>query len=58
LTVAGFGDFGEARAWYGIVAPAGTPADAIAKLNAALVRALNAPEVQGGVDGGLGPVDN
>jgi tripartite-type tricarboxylate transporter receptor subunit TctC len=46
MTEAGFGDFGEAREWYGIVAPAGTPADAIAKLNAALVRALNAPDVQ------------
>jgi tripartite-type tricarboxylate transporter receptor subunit TctC len=46
MSEAGFGDFGNAREWYGIVAPAGTPAGAIAKLNAALVHALNAPDVQ------------
>jgi len=42
---AGFKDYGDAREWYGILAPAATPADAVAKLNAALVRALNAPDV-------------
>ena len=45
MAEAGFKDFGDAREWYGIVAPAGTPVDVIAKLNTALVRALNAPEV-------------
>ena len=45
MTEAGFRDFGDAREWYGIVAPAGTPADAINKLNSAMVRALNAPDV-------------
>ena len=45
MTEAGFKDFGDAREWYGIVAPAGTPADAIARLNAAMTRALNAPDV-------------
>ena len=32
--------------WYGIVAPAGTPKDVIAKLNAAAVKALNNPAVR------------
>ena len=45
MTEAGFKDFGDAREWYGIVAPAATPADAIARLNAAMTRALNAPDV-------------
>lgn len=34
-----------ALTWYGIVAPAATPPARIAQLNAAIVRALNAPEV-------------
>ena len=42
---AGFKDYGDAREWYGILAPAATSADAVAKLNVALVRALNAPDV-------------
>lgn len=46
MTEAGFKDFGDAREWYGIIAPAGTPADAIAKLNASVVRALREPDVQ------------
>ena len=32
--------------WWGLVAPAGTPKDVIAKLNKAFVDALNAPETQ------------
>jgi tripartite-type tricarboxylate transporter receptor subunit TctC len=32
--------------WWGLVAPAGTPKDVIAKLNHAFVAALNAPETQ------------
>ena len=35
----------ESNGSFGIVAPAGTPADAIAKLNAAFVHVLNDPEV-------------
>lgn len=31
--------------WYGVVAPASTPREAIVKLNAGIVRALNAPDV-------------
>ena len=33
-------------AWYGIVAPAGTPSDVVAKLAAALRETLQSPEVQ------------
>jgi tripartite-type tricarboxylate transporter receptor subunit TctC len=32
--------------WWGLVAPAGTPRDVIAKLNQAFVAALNSPEAQ------------
>ena len=32
--------------WFGIMAPAGTPKDNVAKLNSAIVRALNAPDVR------------
>jgi tripartite-type tricarboxylate transporter receptor subunit TctC len=32
--------------WYGIVAPAGTPKDVVARLHAAAVKALNAPAVR------------
>ena len=35
----------SASGWYGLVAPAATPKDVLAKLNAAAVRALRAPEV-------------
>ncbi len=40
--VAGF----EASSWYGVFAPAGTPADVIAKLNQEMARALTPPEVR------------
>jgi tripartite-type tricarboxylate transporter receptor subunit TctC len=36
----------EAIAWNGLLAPAGTPKDVVAKLNAELKRALEAPEVK------------
>jgi tripartite-type tricarboxylate transporter receptor subunit TctC len=36
----------EADNWYGMVAPAKTPPAIVAKLNAAAVAALHAPEVQ------------
>ena len=35
----------SASGWYGLVAPAATPKDALAKLNTAAVRALRTPEV-------------
>ena len=34
------------ESWYGLVGPAGMPADVVAKLNADLVRALNQPDVK------------
>ena len=36
----------EIDTWWGLVAPAGTPADVVGKLNAAFVAALNSPEVK------------
>lgn len=36
----------EAVEWYGVVAPAGTPRDIVARLNGEIVKALNMPEVQ------------
>jgi tripartite-type tricarboxylate transporter receptor subunit TctC len=36
----------EVPIWYGIVGPAGIPRDIIARLNAELVRAMNAPEMR------------
>lgn len=35
----------EAQVWYGFVVPAGTPADVVARLNAAIVRTAQQPEV-------------
>ena len=35
----------ESNGWFGIVVPAGTPADVIATLNTALVKVLNEPDV-------------
>ena len=39
----------ETVAWGGVVAPKGTPDDVVQKLNAALVKAIHAPEVQQGL---------
>ncbi|HEV8520566.1 MAG TPA: tripartite tricarboxylate transporter substrate binding protein [Burkholderiales bacterium] len=36
----------ESIAWYGVVAPAGTPRDIIAKLNAEMARILNLPDIK------------
>jgi tripartite-type tricarboxylate transporter receptor subunit TctC len=36
----------ETNSWYGILAPAGTPPEIVAKLNAALNKALADPEIQ------------
>lgn len=41
----GLRDF-EADQWYGVVAPAGTPADIVAKLNQAINAALNSAELK------------
>ena len=45
LAEQGLGDF-EAYAWQGLAVPSGTPPDAVAKLNKALVDALNSTAVQ------------
>jgi len=42
---AGYPELGNVIEWYGVVVPAGTPRQTIAKLNAAVVRALNSPDV-------------
>ena len=36
----------EASAWYGVLAPAGTPKPVVARLNAEILRALKMPEVK------------
>lgn len=50
----------EADQWYGIVAPAGTPADVVARLNAAINKALVSPEVaqQLAAEGGAADADH
>ena len=45
LSEAGLTGF-AADSWFGIMAPAGTPKDVIAKLNADIVRSLDTPEVK------------
>ncbi len=53
----------ETVAWFGLLAPAGTPADVIAKLNSQMVKALQTPEIKeslarlGAELSGMGPVD-
>jgi tripartite-type tricarboxylate transporter receptor subunit TctC len=42
---AGFANF-DVSSWFGLIAPAGTPPDVVNKLNAAMVKALDKPEVQ------------
>jgi len=47
LTIAESGVPGfEATQWYGVVAPAGTPADVVAKLNAAIVAILGSKDMK------------
>jgi tripartite-type tricarboxylate transporter receptor subunit TctC len=40
----------DAGVWYAVLAPAGTPREIVAKLNAEIVRALRAPEVKALLD--------
>ena len=37
----------QAAGWYGMVAPAGTPAELVHKYNASMVKALRSTEVEG-----------
>ena len=58
MAEAGYPDF-EMETWFGLVAPAGTPAPVIAKLNAAFVQAVRAPEVvKQMIDQGAEPVSD
>lgn len=43
---AGVPDYAPPGIWYGIVAPKGTPAEIVAKVNAALAKALRKPDVR------------
>ena len=36
----------EQTAWFGVLAPAGTPREIIARLNTEILKVLNAPEVK------------
>jgi len=44
----GYPDY-EISSWQGLFAPAGTPKDVVAKLNAEVVRILNLPEIRDGI---------
>ncbi len=45
------------RLWYGILAPAGTPAPLISRLNSEIVKAVNSPDLRKRlVDGGVEPL--
>ena len=46
MTEAGIGGFDNVGAWFGIVAPAGTPAAVVARLNSAIDQSLAKPEVR------------
>jgi tripartite-type tricarboxylate transporter receptor subunit TctC len=46
MTEAGIAGFDNVGAWFGIVAPAGTPAAVVARLNSAIDRSLAKPEVR------------
>jgi tripartite-type tricarboxylate transporter receptor subunit TctC len=47
----------EASSWYGVLAPAGTPEEVVARLNAEMVKALDQPEVRNSLLGeGAEPV--
>lgn len=53
----------EASSWFGLLAPAGTPADIVARLAAETAKALAAPAMrerllaQGAIPSGIGPAD-
>jgi tripartite-type tricarboxylate transporter receptor subunit TctC len=42
---AGYPELGNVNEWYGVVAPSATPPEIVGRLNAAVVKALNAPDV-------------
>jgi len=45
------------RLWYGILAPAGTPAPLISRLNSEIIKAINSPDLKKRLeDGGVEPL--
>jgi tripartite-type tricarboxylate transporter receptor subunit TctC len=49
----------EASSWFGVLAPAGTPKDVVAKIQGDIAKALNAPEIKERLSGqGAEPVGN
>lgn len=49
----------EASSWFGVLAPAGTPKEIVAKINADIVKALAAPDIKERLSGqGAEPVGN
>ena len=46
MTEAGVNGFDNVGAWFGIVAPAGTPSAVVTRLNAAIDRSLSKPEIR------------
>ncbi|WP_420226887.1 Bug family tripartite tricarboxylate transporter substrate binding protein [Pigmentiphaga litoralis] len=45
MAESGFPDF-DVSSWFGLIAPAGTPADVVTKVNTAVVKAMDDPSVQ------------
>lgn len=43
---AGYPELSNVTEWYGVVVPAATPRDIVTKINGAIVKALNSPDVQ------------
>lgn len=43
-TEAGYPELANVTEWYGVIVPSATPKDVVAKLNAAIVKALNSPD--------------
>ncbi|MGZ8264571.1 MAG: Bug family tripartite tricarboxylate transporter substrate binding protein [Burkholderiales bacterium] len=42
---AGYPELSNVTEWYGVVVPSATPRDVVTRLNAAIVKALNSPDV-------------
>ena len=45
MAESGYPDF-QAQVWYGLLVPAATPKDVVAKLNAAVIQAVNSPDLR------------
>jgi tripartite-type tricarboxylate transporter receptor subunit TctC len=51
MTEVGFPGFEEVGAWFGIVAPAGTPAPIVARVNDAIQKSIAKPEIKDRING-------